>query len=448
MNSRLQSVRVRTTVGAAVIIAITLALAGWLLVTTLRTSQINSLDRNLELRALDIKSLLDSGASPETVAVESDEDGFVQILDETGRVVASSENINGEGPIAVGPPESTRTQNVPNIDDGEFRVHNHVTDGDPQRTIVVGINLEQVEETSEFVRRALLVGLPLLLLTMAAMIWIVVGRALHPVEAIRREVAGIGGRDLDRRVPVPASRDEIGRLAETMNSMLDRLEDANDRQARFVSDASHELRTPIAVIRHELEIALRGDGNDWNDVATDVLEEDLRMQRLVEDLLLLARRDANDAPHDLATKPLVDLDDVVLTEAHRVRSTKVVRTGSVSAGQVRGDAQQLARVVRNLVDNALRHAASTVEIHLDGANGHVQLIVDDDGDGIGEADRARIFERFGRADESRTRSEGGSGLGLAIVTELVAEHSGSIDVAKSPQLGGARFTVTFPDASS
>jgi signal transduction histidine kinase len=446
VNSRFQSVRVRTTVGAGAIVAITLALAGWLLVTALRSSQIESVDRNLELRALDIESLLDSGASPQTVAVESDEDGFVQILDGDRRVLASSGNIEGEDPIAVGPSDSTRTQRIPNLDERQFRVRNHLTDRDPQTTIVVGINLEDVEATGGFVRRALLVGLPLLLLTMAAMIWFVVGRALHPVEAIRREVAEIGGRDLDRRVPVPAARDEVGRLADTMNSMLDRLEEANDRQARFVSDASHELRTPIAVIRHELEIALRGDGSDWSEVASDVLEEDLRMQRLVDDLLLLARRDTDVAPHDLTTMPLVDLDDVALAEAHRVRSSKVVRTGGVSAGQVRGDPDQLGRVVRNLVDNALRHAASTVEIHLDAANGNVHLIVDDDGLGVDEPDRARIFERFGRADESRTRRHGGAGLGLAIVTELVAEHSGTIDVAESPQLGGARFTVTLPDA--
>lgn len=446
MNSRLQSVRVRTTVGAAVIVAITLALAGLLLVAALRSSQIDAVDRNLELRALDIESLLDSGASPETVAVESDEDGFVQILDAEGRVIASSDNVEGEGPIAVGPPGSVRTQRVPNLDDEEFRVRNHLPDGSAQRTIVVGVNLEDVDATDDFVRSALLIGLPLLLLTTAAMIWFVVGRALHPVEAIRREVAEIGARDLDRRVPVPAARDEIGRLAKTMNSMLDRLEDANIRQARFVSDASHELRTPIAVIRHELEIALRGDGSDWNDVAADVLDEVLRMQRLVDDLLLLARRDASVAPHDLTSLPLVDLDDVVLTEAHRVRSSKVVRTSGVSAGQVRGDADQLGRVVRNLIDNALHHAASTVEIHLDATAGNVQLIVDDDG--VDDDDRKRIFERFGRADQSRTRGDGGSGLGLAIVTELVAEHSGAIEVTKSPQLGGARFIVALPDARS
>ena len=446
MNPRLETVRVRTTVGAAVIVAITLAVAGWLLVTTLRSSQIDSVDRNLELRALDIESLLESGASPQTVAVESDEDGFVQILDTDGQVIASSENVEGEERIAVGPPRSVRTQRVPNLDEDDFRVRNHLTESAARTSIVVGVNLEDIDKTDGFVRRALLIGLPLLLLTMAAMIWFVVGRALHPVEAIRREVAEIGGRDLDRRVPVPAARDEIGRLANTMNLMLDRLEDANNRQARFVSDASHELRTPIAVIRHELEIALRGDGSDWNDVANDVLEEDLRMQRLVDDLLLLARRDANDAPHDLSTKPLIDLDDVVLTEAHRVRNSIVVRTGGVSAGQVRGDADQLSRVVRNLVDNALRHAASTVEIHLDGANGRVQLTIDDDGDGVAETDQNRIFERFGRADESRTRNDGGSGLGLAIVNELVVEHSGTIEVSTSPQLGGARFVVVLPDS--
>lgn len=446
MIARLQSVRVRTTVGAAVVVALALSVAGLLLVNLLRSSQIDSLDSTLQLRALDIASLLEGGTPPESVAVESDEDGFVQIIDGKGRVIAASENIAGEEPIITGAADTTRTVVVPNLDEVDFRVRIHQVEGSDGETVVVGINLQDVDRTVAFVRNALLVGLPTLLLIMAAMIWFVVGRALHPVESIRAKVADIGGRDLNRRVPVPVARDEIGRLALTMNAMLDRLEDANTRQARFVSDASHELRTPIAVIRHELEIALRGDGSDWREVAGDVLEEDLRMQRLVDDLLFLARRDGAADQQLPAKRVLVDLDDVVLAEAHRVRTQKVVRSAGVSAGQVRGDADQLARVVRNLVDNALRHAATTIALHLETANGDVHLDVDDDGEGVQESDRAQIFERFTRADESRTRNDGGAGLGLAIVTELVAEHGGTVTVAKSPNLGGARFSVVLPDA--
>jgi signal transduction histidine kinase len=295
---------------------------------------------------------------------------------------------------------------------------------------------------------ALIIGLPLLVLLMGGMIWSVIGRALRPVEAIRTEVADIGGGDLHRRVPEPATHDEIGRLAVTMNAMLDRLEASNVAQARFVSDASHELRTPIAVIRHELEVALRSDDDTLlREVAGEVLDEDLRMQRLVDDLLFLARREGRSGAAAERRRALVDLDDVALTEAHRVHTTHTIDTSHISAGQVRGDADQLGRVVRNLLDNALRHARSRVQVSVSSEHGEVVLHVDDDGDGVAEHDRERIFERFGRADESRARDVGGSGLGLAIVAGLVEEHGATVDVGASP-LGGARFTVTLTDARS
>lgn len=422
-------------------------IAGVVLLDVLRSSQIDSIDTTLELRTNDVEALLAQGGGVETLSVEDDEDGFVQIVDSAGKVVASSSNIAGEPRIVAGDEGSNTTMRYPHLDSSEFRVHVHFTAGDPQFAIVVGTTLENVDDVLATTRTSLGVGLPALLALIALMIWFIIGRALRPVEAIRSEVADIGGGDLHRRVPEPKTDDEIGRLARTMNAMLDRLETADAAQTQFVSDASHELRTPIAIIRHELEVGLRGDDDALlREIAAEVLDEDLRMQRLVDDLLLLARRDGRAGKAIPAARHLVDLDDIALGEAHRVQTDKVVTTSGVSAGQVRGDADQLGRVVRNLLDNAIRHAVSRVEVSVTSSHGCVVLSIDDDGDGVPDADHERIFERFGRLDEARARDDGGSGLGLAIVAGLVRDHGGTVTVDTSPTLGGARFAISFADA--
>lgn len=450
MRPRIRSVRLRATIGASAVVMVALVIAAVTLTTTLRSSQTDAIDNALELRAIGIESLIDGGASLTSVAVQSDEDGLVQIIDASGRVVASSDNIDGEPPLTTHTGEATSTRHVAAIDDEPFRVRVHPTDGARRYTIIVGSSLEDLERNQDVLIGALAIGIPILLLIIAALVLLVVGRALHPVEAIRSRVAAIGGHDLDQRVPVPDSDDEIGRLAVTMNEMLDRLEDANERQARFVSDASHELRTPIAVIRHELEVALAAHGDDalevWRATGEDLLEEDLRMQRLVEDLLYMARRDQRNSLLDLGSAQLIDLDDLVLDEIHRRPNEKHVDVAGVSAGQVRGDPERVARVVRNLVDNAQQHAATRVSVAVTSAGGVVTLTVDDDGPGVAAEHIERVFERFGRADDARGRDDGGSGLGLAIVRDIVTDHGGNVTVERSEQLGGAAFIVTLPDA--
>ncbi|MCA9300510.1 MAG: HAMP domain-containing protein, partial [Phycisphaerales bacterium] len=291
-------------------------------------------------------------------------------------------------------------------------------------------------------------GVPLLLVVIATLTWTVVGRAPHPVEAIRRRVDEIGARQLDQRVPVPPLRDEVGRLALTMNQMLDRLEDTHRRQSRFVSDASHELRTPIAVIRHELEIALDADEiEEFRRASNEVLEEDLRMQRLVDDLLFIARHDHASAAASTATR-LVDLDDLVVEEVRRKRGGVPVDLSGVSAGQVRGNPDHLGRVISNLLDNAARHAVSQVAVHVRTEGTTVTVDVDDDGPGIPDEQREAIFGRFTRTDDARTSDHGGAGLGLAIARDIIEAHHGSISAHPSPWLGGARITITLPDARS
>lgn len=448
MRFRLADVRVRATAAAVGIVAIAMALAGILLVQELRTTQIAAIDTALEIRANDIESLMVDGTPPEQLSVEDEQDDFVQVIDTANRqVVAASRNISGRPPIIAGSDGTTVTMRPKGLDPEDFRVHVHPTEDGSQYTIVVGTNLENVDRVVDTTRRSLLVGLPVLLALIAAVTWSLIGRTLRPVEAIRSQVAVIGGGDLHQRVPEPPSSDEIGRLARTMNAMLDRLESSNIAQSQFVSNASHELRTPISVIRHELEVGLRSDDPELlREIAGEVLDEALRMQRLVEDLLLLARRDGRTDRDPRVGWKAVDLDDIALAQAHRVATERAVSTAGVSAGQILGDESQLVRVVRNLVDNALRHAHAHVDISVTSTDdGHVVLAIDDDGDGIAEGDRERIFERFFRLDESRSRDDGGSGLGLAIVAEVVADHGGTVAVGTSPTLGGARFTATFPD---
>jgi len=256
-------------------------------------------------------------------------------------------------------------------------------------------------------------------------------------------VDAISATALHRRVPDPPADDEIGRLARTMNRMLERLERAQTRQRRLVSDASHELRSPVAAIRQQAEVALaHPDRTSTTELAGTVLAEDLRLQRLAEDLLLLTRADEHTL--GLRRRP-VDLDDLVFDEARRLRGVSGLRvdTSAVSAGRVDGDAAGLRRVLRNLGDNAARHAGTQVAFSVSERDGVVRLLVDDDGPGIPEADRERVFERFVRLDDARARDDGGSGLGLAIVTELVSAHDGTVTITHSPA-SGTRVEVALP----
>jgi len=252
----------------------------------------------------------------------------------------------------------------------------------------------------------------------------------------------ISAAQLHRRVPHPKADDEIGRLAATMNRMLQRLESARNSQRRFVSDASHELRSPITTIRHHAEVALaHPDRVTATELAEVVLAEQQRMQHLVDDLLLLARADE----HVPLAREALDLDDLAFEEGRRLRSvtSKRVDTSGVSAARVQGDAEALRRMMRNVGENAVRHASSRVDITLAERGDEAVLTIDDDGSGIPESERARVLQRFVRLDEARSREAGGSGLGLAIVDEVVRAHGGSVSIEPSP-LGGARIRITLP----
>ncbi|MBF4602138.1 HAMP domain-containing protein [Frigoribacterium sp. VKM Ac-1396] len=293
------------------------------------------------------------------------------------------------------------------------------------------------------------IAIPVALLVLGVTTWLVVGRALRPVESMRREVDSVTAQSLSHRLPDPGGSDEIARLAHTLNGMLDRLDSSATAQRRFVGDASHELKTPLATIRQHAEVALRHPGSiDGVALAGTVLGEEARLTALVQGLLVLAR--ADEGALGVTRRP-VDLDDLVLAETARLRDAPPVAgrgplgvdATAVGPARVDGDEGLLGQVVHNLVANAARHADSRVAVALAERDGRVELIVDDDGAGVAEADRERVFERFVRLDEARARDSGGSGLGLAIVREIVRVHGGAVSVTASP-LGGARFVVTLP----
>jgi signal transduction histidine kinase len=289
----------------------------------------------------------------------------------------------------------------------------------------------------------LAVVVPILLIVLGALIWYLVGRTLRPIEAIRAEVADIGATDLHRRVPEPPGDDEVARLARTMNEMLDRVEAANERQQRFVADASHELRSPLTRMRSELEVDLaHPERADLMATHRSVLDETTHLQHLVDDLLHLARSDER-VP--VGGREPVDLDDIVLSEAQRVRTETAgkVDVTRVSAAQVRGDPQQLARAVRNLTDNAARHARSMITFTLAEREQTAVLTVADDGPGIPADQTERIFERFTRLNDARTSGSAGAGLGLAITRDVVQRHGGTVGVDAEYERG-TRFRVTLP----
>jgi signal transduction histidine kinase len=436
-------------VAAVLVVGLAMALGAVVLVVVLRDTLTREVRTAARLRGQDVAAVLASGASSRgPLAVDDAEELLIQVMDDGGRVVDASGNAAGLPPVArLDPGESAEVRipaGAPVEAEGTFLAVAIGADSPlGPRTVVVVRSTEAVTETTTAVSGLLALGLPLLLAVVAATTWILVGRALTPVERIRAEVDAISAAALHRRVPDPPADDEIGRLARTMNRMLARLEQAQARQRRLVADASHELRSPVAAIRQHAEVALaHPDRTIASELAATVLAEDLRLQRLAEDLLLLTRADE----HSLAPRRRpVDLDDLVFEEARRLREAGGLRvdTTAVSAGRVAGDPVGLRRVLRNLGDNAARHAGGRLAFSVAERDGTVLLGVDDDGPGIPEADRERVFERFVRLDDARARDDGGSGLGLAIVAELVAVHGGTVTIGSS-RLGGARVEVTFP----
>ena len=434
------SVRVRLTAAASPPCCWPRVIGACLFLQVLRTMEAGLITTGRQDVA-DIYAQLTRGATPDQVGTRPEDDVVVQLIGARGRVLAGAAG----GPVADragGPPPRLGAR-------ARRPVHRRLQPSCPRRPVhlvVAGRSTEQVDRATTIALWLLTGAVPAALVLVGLTIWLSVGRALRPVEAVRREADEITSAHLDRRVPTPPGNDEIARLASTINAMLDRIGESHRHQRQFVSDASHELRSPLASIRQTVEVA-RGypDKMTMSDLTDAVLEESTRLEGLVNALLLLARLDDDKRA---VTPELVDLDDVVLLEASRVtpRPGVAVDVSHVSAGQVHGRAVFLRQVVRNLIDNAVRHARRRVAVSVQEEGGDVLLTVDDDGDGIPPAERDRVFERFVRLDDARAREEGGAGLGLAIVRSFVESSGGTVQVGDAP-CGGARFVVRLPVAT-
>jgi signal transduction histidine kinase len=444
------SVRVRTTLAATAVVALALVVGTWLLLATLEGALTRNQDDSARTRARDVASLVTAGTLPASLTPSND-DSFIQVVDGAGHVRSATTNVRGRAPAfsfrAPGADPVVRT--VTGVRDDQdlenYRVWAlRAGSGDARATVYVATSLESVSETVATLRGLLVIGVPVLTLLLALVTWTVVGRALRPVESIRAEVADISDAELSRRVPEPPGGDEIAHLARTMNAMLDRLEAASRRQRAFASDASHELQSPLTRLRTQLEVAVAHPAaTDWDALVHDLLADSAEMERLIGDLLFLARED--ERPARPTADELVDLDDVVLEEVARIRvgSRVPIGTGGVSAAPVRGSREQLVRLVRNLLENAERHAHAGVEVAVTSGEQAVELVVSDDGPGVPAGDRDRIFHRFVRLDDDRSRDDGGgSGLGLSIVATIAERHGGCCLVADSAT--GATFVLRLP----
>ncbi len=449
-------IRLRATVVATVVVALALALGGALLVLLVNRSLVGSVDAANRARAHDVAALASAGRLQGSVASTGEDSSVVQVITTTGQVLAASPNIEGQAVVLVPPARShstfvTTLERLPIQDSSQpFRlIAEPVALPTGPGWVLVATSLAQVSVTTARVAVLLAAGLPLLLLIVAAVTWRAVGRALAPVELIRAGAAAISGTDSDARLPVPPVRDEIGRLAQTMNDLLARISTAAQQQRQFVGDASHELRSPLAALQTEIDVARQHPSGEPSEAVLARLSDQMaRFRELTDNLLFLAR--ADEGAESLRDEA-VDLDELVLAEVHRLRGLgHTVLVDLPTAARVHGSASDLSRLLRNLGDNAAEHARSTVWISLRVEASHALLAVRDDGPGIPQVDRERVFDRFVRLDAARARtaSGSGSGLGLAICRQIVQRHHGTISIHDGPgALVVTRLPLIRPKAS-
>ncbi|MCF1593948.1 sensor histidine kinase [Streptomyces muensis] len=477
------SVRSRATLAATLVVAVALVAAGTAVLLSLRSNLTGQAAADAAGTARNIAVELSDGRPYDQLSALDDDDRPVQIVDEQGTLVAASEDlesISGTGVDAVRPRPSTGGTVREDADDsdddgapgkaaeaGEIGTDTDYSNGSATLdgktadyrfaavevefedrgtlTVYAGAPLSAEQSAVGTASTVLLIGFPLLLGVVAGVTWLVTRRALRPVEGIRTEMAAItASEDLARRVPVPDTHDEVARLALTTNETLAALQASVERQRRFVADASHELRSPIASLRTQLEV---GAAHPELLDLDGAVEDTVRLQDLAADLLLLARLDAGEGPGasspGTAPGPPARFDlGALACEKAEGRTGVTVDAGVV---EVAGSRAQVGRVLTNLLDNAARHARSAVTLTVDRQGEWAVVAVGDDGDGVAEADRERIFERFVRLDEARSRDDGGAGLGLAIAREIAVRHGGTLTVGRAPA-GGALFELRLPRA--
>ena len=449
---RRRSLRARLTLITSAGLALALTAAAVLLVNALRVSLIRGLDDSARQSALEVAALIDQNRLPDPVPVAPGTI-TIQVLDAQGRITdvspgadrlvpmlppaqAAAAARTGQARMLPGPPLG-----LPSL----LRVVAVAASG--HQVVIAAVSYTQAGDSLATLAKALIIGTPLLFGLLALAIWLVTGYTLRPIAALRRGAAEVTQTGVPQDLPVPPARDEVRSLAVTLNDMLSRLAEAQQHQRDLVSDTAHELRSPIASIRAQLEVALdHPDGLDWPETARDVHADTLRLARLTEDLLLLARLDGQ----HLRRKP-TDLSAVCESVVARYSAARVPVRAEATAPipgpcVVAGDPDALNRLLVNLLDNAVRHAASQVCVSVRGDDGWAVLVVSDDGPGIPAEDAERAFGRFSRLDNARSRTgEQGAGLGLAIVRSTAEAHGGSVSLSDAGP--GLRAVVRLPLAA-
>ena len=444
-------VRMRSALAAAAVVAVASVLTGIAFVVAAHQILVGNVDQSASQRAGQVAVAVgaNSGADLAPAIRPSPRDrSVVQVLDPAGRIVAASAAVGQVAPISTLRPAAGRVQREERrLDTAHGQPFHIVAIGVNTRTgrytVLVGQSVDEIDDGTAAATGALIVGLPLLTLVVGAATFLFVGRTLRPVEEMRRQAATISASNLHARLPVPVATDEIAALTTTMNTMLDRIEAASTAQHRFVADASHELRSPLSTIHAGLDLLGAADLPDQASAhIARMRHESARMARLIDDLLLLARVDESGLR---LRHEDVDLDDVVYTERDRIAAERpeLRIVAEITTVRITGDAHHLQRALRNLVDNAARHARHTVTISLSANGSDAELVIADDGPGIPAADRDRVFDRFVRLDEDRSRLGGGTGLGMPIARDIVTAHGGTLTVHDAPG-GGAALHIRLP----
>lgn len=451
-----RGIRFRTTLTTTLVTGVMLVLGALVLMFVLGNKLRDNLDATIENQAADRAQLLDAGADPQSLVSTRQAESLVWIGTPNGEVIALGGNYRIVGP----PPDLTigggRTVNLvleEQQENGlaeleETEVTLAVAQASDGTLVAVGSELETVTKTTNEVRNLLAIGLPFLLALVAMVSYRATGRTLAPVAEIRGTAEAIGAGPIDRRVPVPGTDDEVQRLAITVNDMLDRLDAQRQAQRRFTADASHELKSPVANMRAVVETA-DIDSPQWSETRTRLVAESERLAAIVDNLLFMAVSDETEGVP--AFTETVHVDDILFDEAELLAARGKVRVdiNGVQPCETIGDADQLRRMLRNLIQNAERYASSTVAVSChehtgdpsnEAVHGEILIAVSDDGPGVPLEQREKIFERFGRAESARDRRSGGTGLGLAIARAIAERHMGAIAVSQADN-GGACFTV-------
>ncbi len=451
---RRRGLRARLTITATAGLAVALAGGAAFGTRALADSLVTGLDGTARQGAKGVAALVDAGRLPNPVPVAGGT-VTVQVLGANGRIIAASPGADRLVPLLSGHALGTvaRSGGAVSLDGGPYGLPGLLrVVAVPARggqMVIAAVSFTQVSGSIQMLWHAALVGTPVLIAFLAGVNWLVIGGALRPIAELRRGAQEISGAVGSRRLPVPQTRDEVHSLAVTLNDMLSRLEAAEDRQRAFVSDTAHELRSPLASIRAQLEVAVdHPDSQDWQETARDVLADTLRLARLAEDLLVLARLDeraVGRAGGPAATRT-TDLTPLARDAAARYDGARVPVTMPGSGPVITCcDPDGITRVLLNLIDNAVRYADAgvTVQTWRDGTQ--ALLAVTDDGPGIPPGDTERVFGRFTRLDDARGRGDdatGGAGLGLAIVRAIVRAHGGAVWLEDAAP--GLRAVVSLP----